>query len=87
MPYNSKIMKLPLQSSVENSREEYHLTPQGGNIHSQVMLLNGNVLSVNSDGDIPPLKPLYVSSSKPIRVSPFSIVFSHIPDAVVPACG
>lgn len=87
MPYNSKIMKLPLQSSIEKSREEYHLTPQGGNIHSQVMLLNGNVLSVNSDGDIPPLKPLYVSSSKPIRIAPFSIVFSHIPDAVVPACG
>lgn len=87
MSDNSKIMKLPLHSSSVTAREEYHLTPQDGNIHSQIMVLNGNVLSINSDGDIPPLEPLYVNSSKPITVAPFSIVFSHIPDAVVPACG
>lgn len=86
MSYKSKIMKLPVDSTSETAREEYHLTPQDGNLHSQIMLLNGNVLSVNSDGDIPRLEPLYVNSSKPIRVAPFSIVFSHIPDAVVPAC-
>jgi heparanase 1 len=86
MSYKSKLMKLPVDSTSETAREEYHLTPQDGNLHSQIMLLNGNVLSVNSDGDIPRLEPLYVNSSKPIRVAPFSIVFSHIPDAVVPAC-
>ncbi|KAL5100813.1 hypothetical protein RYX36_005140 [Vicia faba] len=86
MSYSSKIMKLPLLRTSETTREEYHLTPQNGNLHSQILLLNGNVLTVNSDGDIPPLEPVFVNSSKPIRVAPFSIVFSHIPDAVVSAC-
>ncbi|KAE9601771.1 putative glycosidase [Lupinus albus] len=67
-------------------REEYHLTTQSQNLHSQVMLLNGNILSVNKDGDIPPLKPLYVDPSKPIVVGPFSVVFAHIPDIILPAC-
>ncbi|KAE9602321.1 hypothetical protein Lal_00049594 [Lupinus albus] len=67
-------------------REEYHLTAQSQNIHSQTMLLNGNILSVNKDGDIPPLKPLYVDPSKPIVIGPLSVVFAHIPNAIIPAC-
>ncbi|KAK7304723.1 hypothetical protein VNO77_42610 [Canavalia gladiata] len=86
MSYNSEMMELPLHSESETAREEYHLTPQDGNIHSQIMLLNGNPLSVNSDGEIPPLEPLYVDSSEPIRVAPFSIVFAHVPGAAVSAC-
>lgn len=70
----------------EPPRREYHLTAKDGNIHSQIMLLNGNILTVNSAGDIPPLNPLYVDSSKPITVRPHSIVFAHIPDAVLSAC-
>ncbi|MCH93593.1 heparanase-like protein 3-like, partial [Trifolium medium] len=69
-----------------SQRREYHLTAKDGNLHSQIMLLNGNILSVNSDGDIPPLNPIYVDSSKPITVGPLSIVFAHIPDAAVKAC-
>ena len=67
-------------------RREYHLTPKDGNLHSQIMLLNGNILTVNSAGDIPPLIPLYVDSSKPIVVRPQSIVFAHIPDVLLLAC-
>ncbi|KAG4957214.1 hypothetical protein JHK85_043594 [Glycine max] len=85
MSSHSKRMELPLAS--ETAREEYHLTPQDGDIHSQTMVLNGKALSVNSDGDIPPLEPIYVNSSEPIRVAAFSIVFAHLPDAVVSACG
>ncbi|KAL2327419.1 hypothetical protein Fmac_020846 [Flemingia macrophylla] len=92
-PKSLRHRKLSIQSEVMNlavasgiAREEYHLTPQGGDIHSQIMLLNGNALSVNSAGDIPPLEPLYVNSSEPIRVDPFSIVFVHLPYAVVAAC-
>ncbi|KAH1042213.1 hypothetical protein GLYMA_09G091100v4 [Glycine max] len=85
MSTHSKVMELPLAS--ETAREEYHLTPQDGDIHSQIMVLNGNPLSVSSDGDIPPLEPINVNSSEPIRVAPFSIVFAHLPDAVVSACG
>ncbi|CAI8610418.1 unnamed protein product [Vicia faba] len=67
-------------------RRQYHLTAQDGNLHSQIVLLNGNILSVNSAGDIPPLDPIYVDSSKPITVGPLSIVFAHIPDAAIQAC-
>ncbi|OIW15133.1 hypothetical protein TanjilG_14132 [Lupinus angustifolius] len=83
---NSKVMKLNFLNRTETAREEYHLTPHDGNIHSQIMFLNGNNLTVNSDGEIPSLQPIYVNSSNPIIVAPFSIVFIHIPDAGVAAC-
>ncbi|XP_019463405.1 PREDICTED: heparanase-like protein 3 [Lupinus angustifolius] len=67
-------------------REEYHLTAKNQNLHSQVMLLNGNILRVNKDGAIPPLKPVHVDPSKPIVVTPLSVVFAHIPDVIIPAC-
>ncbi|KAE7997651.1 hypothetical protein FH972_002266 [Carpinus fangiana] len=67
-------------------REEYHLTAKDGNLHSQKVVLNGNILTVNSSGEIPPLEPLYANSSNPIKVDPFSIVFVHIPDLLLPAC-
>ncbi|CAL0327828.1 unnamed protein product [Lupinus luteus] len=83
---NSKAMKLNFLNGTETTREEYHLTPHDGNIHSQIMVLNGKNLIINSDGEIPSLQPIYVNSSNPIIVAPFSIVFAHIPDAVVTAC-
>ncbi|KAI4335644.1 hypothetical protein L6164_014276 [Bauhinia variegata] len=82
----SELGKLRYRRVSERVREEYHLTAKDGNVHSQVMLLNGNILAVDSAGDIPALEPLYINSSKPISVAPFSIVFVHIPDVVLPAC-
>ncbi|KAG0480035.1 hypothetical protein HPP92_010893 [Vanilla planifolia] len=67
-------------------REEYHLTAKNGNLHSQVMLLNGQVLEVSPQGDIPALKPSVVDYSQPIQVTPLSIVFAHIPYLTMPAC-
>ncbi|KAD6795007.1 hypothetical protein R6Q59_021085 [Mikania micrantha] len=78
-PRNSKI-------SGTITREEYHLTAKNGNLHSQVMMLNGKELIVNSFGEIPQLVPLYVNSSGPISVAPFSIVFAHIPQLTLFAC-
>ncbi|KAL1364098.1 hypothetical protein HN51_012263 [Arachis hypogaea] len=86
MSINSELMAIPLQSANEKSREEYHLTPQDRNIHSQVMVLNGKTLTVNTDNEIPTLEPLYVNPSEPITVAPFSIVFAHIPDANIASC-
>ncbi|XWS73004.1 hypothetical protein CRYUN_Cryun02cG0088600 [Craigia yunnanensis] len=80
------IIQLPQGTDAEIRREEYHLTAKDGNLHSQTMLLNGNILSVNSSGIIPPLEPLHVNSPKPITVAPLSIVFIHMPDVIVPAC-
>ncbi|KAI7728551.1 hypothetical protein M8C21_001069 [Ambrosia artemisiifolia] len=78
-PRHSKI-------SGTNTREEYHLTAKDGDLHSQVMMLNGKELSVNSNGEIPELVPMYVDSSEPISVAPFSIVFAHIPYLTLDAC-
>lgn len=63
-----------------STREEYHLTALNGDLHSQTVLLNGNILSVNSSGSVPPL----TSQSDPITVAPFSIVFAHIANSTVP---
>ncbi|KAI3724997.1 hypothetical protein L1987_64767 [Smallanthus sonchifolius] len=68
------------------TREEYHLTAKDGNLHSKMMMLNGKELRVNSYGEIPSLKPLYVNSSKPIIAHPYSIVFAHIPHFALYAC-
>ncbi|KAJ7957716.1 heparanase-like protein 3 [Quillaja saponaria] len=84
--HKSKIIKLPQGYVSETARQEYHLTPKDGDLHSRTMLLNGKILTVNSTGDIPPLEPVYVNSSTPIVVAPFSIVFAHIPNVGVPAC-
>ncbi|VVB01492.1 unnamed protein product [Arabis nemorensis] len=80
------ISQLPWVSNGEIQREEYHLTAKDGNLHSQTMLLNGNILQVNSKGDIPPLEPILVNSTEPITVAPYSIVFVHMRSVVVPAC-
>ncbi|KAL9281179.1 Heparanase-like protein 3 [Arabidopsis thaliana] len=67
-------------------REEYHLTAKDGNLHSQTMLLNGNALQVNSMGDLPPIEPIHINSTEPITIAPYSIVFVHMRNVVVPAC-
>lgn len=74
------------KEAAENVRAEYHLTAKDGDLQSQTMLLNGEILGVNSSGDIPALIPLHVNSSEPIIVGPFSIVFVHMPFIILPAC-
>lgn len=78
--------QLPWVSNGETQREEYHLRAKDGDLHSRTMLLNGNALQINSAGDIPPLEPIHVNSTEPITIAPYSIVFVHMPNVVVPAC-
>ncbi|GMI94760.1 glucuronidase 3 [Hibiscus trionum] len=84
--HKTTVIKLPKGTDAKIRREEYHLTAKDGNLQSQTVLLNGNILSVNSSGNIPPLEPLHVNSAKPIVVAPLSIVFVHMPDVTVAAC-
>ncbi|XP_035831276.1 heparanase-like protein 3 [Helianthus annuus] len=79
-PRHSKI-------SGTKTQEEYHLTAKDGDLHSQVIILNGKELGVNSNGEIPQFEPVNVDSSEPISVAPFSIVFAHIPNVTLYACG
>lgn len=74
------------KKTIATSREEYHLTAMNGDLHSQTMLLNGKALIVNSTGESPPLEPMKVDTSEPITVTPFSIVFVHIPNIHLSAC-
>lgn len=75
-----------LGEAAELTREEYHLTPRGGDLQSQQVLLNGNVLATDGNGDIPKLEPVQVQGTQPITVGPYSIVFAHIPSFYAPAC-
>ncbi|KAK1305802.1 Heparanase-like protein 1 [Acorus calamus] len=67
-------------------REEYHLTPKDGNLHSRTMLLNGSPLELTEDGDIPPMDPLLVPVDSPISVAALSIAFVVLPDFEAHAC-
>lgn len=69
-----------------NIREEYHLTAKDRDLHSQVTLLNGKILSVDSSGNIPALNPIKVRMSDPILVASFSVVFARFPSMNVTAC-
>ncbi|KAK8624602.1 hypothetical protein V6N13_089494 [Hibiscus sabdariffa] len=70
----------------ESVREEYHLTPKDGNLQSQSVVLNGKRVALNSSGGIPHMEPVSKSMFQPIIVAPSSIVFSHIPSIILPAC-
>ncbi|XP_057538573.1 heparanase-like protein 3 [Amaranthus tricolor] len=74
------------KEATETVRAEYHLTAKYGDLQSQTMLLNGEVLSLESSGEIPAFNPLHVNASEPIIVGPFSIVFVHMPYIILPAC-
>ncbi|XP_008805083.2 heparanase-like protein 2 [Phoenix dactylifera] len=71
----------------KGQREEYHLTPQGGNIQSRVLLLNGQPLKPTSDGQIPEMSPFIADTAAPLHVAPYSIVFVRFKDFKAPACG
>ncbi|KAJ0745214.1 putative glycosidase [Helianthus annuus] len=87
--YHHRKANKPRHSKISgtNTREEYHLTAKDGDLHSQVMMLNGKELRVNSNGEIPQFEPVNVDSSEPISVAPFSIVFARIPNVTLYACG
>ncbi|KAF3447084.1 hypothetical protein FNV43_RR12264 [Rhamnella rubrinervis] len=69
-----------------NMREEYHLKAKHGDLQTQVLVLNGKILTVDSSGAIPPVEPIYTRMADSIYVAPSSIVFVRIPNINLPAC-
>ncbi|CAA0820878.1 Heparanase-like protein 1 [Striga hermonthica] len=63
------------KASDELYRAEYQLTPENGNLTSQVMLLNGQPLKLTKNGDIPSLVPSLVKMGSNLTISPLSIKF------------
>ncbi|XP_076885876.1 heparanase-like protein 1 [Bidens hawaiensis] len=68
------------------TREEYHLTPQGGNLRAKTMLLNGFSLQLTQAGDIPFLKPKAVDVKSPVSIAPLTMKFIRFPNFVAPGC-
>lgn len=67
-------------------REEYRLTPQGGNIRSKTMLLNGIPLDLTKTGDIPQMKPAFVDVNSPVSIAPLTIKFIQFPNFEASGC-
>lgn len=68
-------------------RQEYHLSAQSNDLHSQTSLLNGVALELTGSGDLPNLNiPVVRENSVPVSVAPLSIVFVVLPDAQIPIC-
>ncbi|KAG1341993.1 putative Heparanase-like protein 2 [Cocos nucifera] len=84
--YPPKIGRSLASVQEKGQREEYHLTPQGGNIQSRVMLLNGQPLNLTCSGDIPEMYPFIADAAAPLYIAPHSIAFVSFEDFRAPAC-
>lgn len=84
--YNFYWPKTSSLSEVNAAREEYHLSPEGDNLKSHVMLLNGQPLKLTADNQIPELKPLVVDGDTPLRIAPYSVAFIKYTNIIAPAC-
>ena len=73
-------------STAGNSRQEYHLIAKNGDLHSQTVLLNGNILEITPDGKIPSFLAVTVPANGPIIVDPLSIAFIQLPYVRFTAC-
>ncbi|KAL4584088.1 hypothetical protein LXL04_008678 [Taraxacum kok-saghyz] len=83
----NKVSWVGLRSTDENlTREEYHLTPQHGDITSKTMLLNGVPLKLTENGDVPSLRPVLVKVDSKISIDPLSIKFLRFPYFDAPGC-
>ncbi|MQL84038.1 hypothetical protein Taro_016540 [Colocasia esculenta] len=70
----------------KGDREEYHLRPRDGDIHSDVVLLNGTPLTLTSSLEIPDLEPNLVDGSSPIHLAPQTIAFVLLQGFSATAC-
>lgn len=55
-------------------------------LQSSVIKLNGETLTLRSDGSLPPFKPVILKPTEPITIPPYSMIFMVVHDAAVPAC-
>lgn len=68
------------------NREEYHLTPENGELRSKTMVLNGKPLKPTETGDIPNLEPVIRGVNSPVCVSSLSMSFIVLPSFDASAC-
>ncbi|KAM0829670.1 hypothetical protein ACQ4PT_066734 [Festuca glaucescens] len=87
-PPPRKLLEAEAGAVCGGQREEYHLRPEGGDIQSSVVLLNGKPLALGPCGQIPELRPAVVADgcASPLRVEPHSIAFVRFTGFKAPAC-
>nr|GMD30858.1 heparanase-like protein 2 [Ipomoea batatas] len=66
--------------------EEYHLTPEDGNVKSRTVLLNGTPLQLTETGGIPSMLPALRNVNSAISIAPLSIKFIVFPNLNAPGC-
>ncbi|KAE8698448.1 Heparanase-like protein 3 [Hibiscus syriacus] len=61
----------------KGNREEYHLRPKDGNLQSKNVVINGEIMVLNSSGGIPPMEPFNRSMFRPNCCSFLYCIFSY----------
>ena len=69
-----------------SSRDVYWLTPPNGNLTSTSVLLNGQLLQLVDNTEVPDLKPTEQPASSTITLPPISFGFYVFKDTKAPAC-
>jgi heparanase 1 len=64
----------------------FQLTAPNTNISSKAIQLNGDVLSLQAGGVLPPINPVQLPANQPVQLPPFSASFVVIEDAGAAAC-
>jgi heparanase 1 len=72
--------------SPHSPQVEFHMSPEGGDIHSHVVLLNGTPLRLTESGKLPVMEGRPVDTYTPVTVNPLTYVFVALKDLRVPAC-
>ncbi|XP_073035826.1 heparanase-like protein 2 [Primulina eburnea] len=73
-------------ADVKLVREEYHLTPENGDLRSKTMMLNDQPLQLTEKSDIPSLVPIFRDLISPLTIAPLSIKFVVFPNFNAPSC-
>jgi len=68
------------------SRDEYFLTAPGNDLRLQQTLLNGKLLELTPEGDIPPLEPVRRNGHEPLVMAPLSYGYVVLLQVEAPAC-
>lgn len=69
-----------------SSRDVYWLTPPHGNLTSTSVLLNGQLLKLVDNTELPELKPLEQPASSTITLPPISFGIYVFKESKAPAC-
>ena len=86
MNFSSVSAHLVNAELASSSRDVYWLTPPSGNLTSTSVQLNGQLLQLVDNTELPDLKPEEQAASSTITLPPISFGFYVFKDTKAPAC-